>query len=916
MRRDTRFTTAIALAVLLFAGAPHSHASTFPFAPTFALVWGKLGSAPSTFTAPQGVATDPSGNVYVVDSGNNRIQKFDRFGNFILSWGAGELSGPEGIAIDLAGNVYVADFVNNRIMKYSNDGASQTSWGSTGTGDGQFNGPVGLAVDAAGNVYVADQFNNRIQKFTSIGVFVTKWGFGGSASGQFNAPLFVAVNPAGDVFVVDNGNSRVQKFTNAGTYLGQWGTFGAGAGEFSAPTGIASDAVGSIYVADGNNRVQKFTSSGTFLLQWGAIGSGNGQLAQPVGVAVDAEANVYVAEVGNNRIQKFTSAGVPLSEPVPPFLLKWGTPGSGNGQFNLPFGITVDPSGNVYVADVNNNRIQKFTSTGGYVTQWGSPGSGSGQFSGPNGVCADAAGNIYVMDTGNHRIQKFNSSGGYLMQWGSFGTGNGQFNLPVSMAINAAGDLYVADFSNHRIQKFTNTGAYLLQFGTPGSGNGQLSAPYGVAVDRAGNVFVTELGNHRVSKFSGIGQFLKSWGGSGPGPGEFAAPRACTLDPYGNLYVVDYGNFRIQKFTGDGRFLVRWGIAGGANSQFGQPVGGACDAAGNLYIADTDNQRVQKFLVQPTVAYASDVRNDQGRSVQLRVLRSSADSPGSGVTITGYEVYRRNDVLPLASDPGAPVRPAAAPASAQLAGWTYVASLPAHGETEYNLVVPTLVDATASSLEYSAYMVRAVTADPFTFYDSAVDNGFSVDNLPPPAPSPFLAAYAAGATHLHWGASPAGDFASFRLYRGASAGFTPAESNRVTSTTDTDYGDPGAAGSWYKLSAVDRNGNESVFAILGPAQTTDVPAPGGIEAGLRGVWPNPGRGDRAIVSFALASAEPATLELVDVAGRRVLERAVGTLGPGGHQLDLAGGRRLPAGVYMVRLTQGPRSWTTRVAIVN
>src|SRR5262249_38651329 len=154
--------------------------------------------------------------------------------------------------------------------------------------------------------------------------------------------------------------------------------------------------------------------------------------------------------------------------------------------------------------------------------------------------------------------------------------------------------------------------------------------------------------------------------------------------------------------------------------------------------------------------------------------------------------------------------------------WTYVGTAPAHGESEYYLVVPTLVDATASSLEYSAYMARSVTADPFTFYDSAIDNGFSVDNLPPPIPSPFAAAFATGTTHLHWGPSTAADFATFRLYRGASSTFIPDAGNRIAATPDTGYADPGPAGSWYKLSAVDRNGNESVFAVVGPAQTTAV----------------------------------------------------------------------------------------------
>src|SRR5206468_4248584 len=114
-----------------------------------------------------------------------------------------------------------------------------------------------------------------------------------------------------------------------------------------------------------------------------------------------------------------------------------------------------------YVADQHNHRIQKFTSTGTYLTQWGSYGSGDGQFNGPVGVATDAAGNIYVADGfdyiathGNHRIQKFTNTGTYLTQWGSYGSGDGQFNGPVGVATDVAGNVYVTDFSNHRIQKF------------------------------------------------------------------------------------------------------------------------------------------------------------------------------------------------------------------------------------------------------------------------------------------------------------------------------------------------------------------------------------------------------------------------------------------------------------------------------
>jgi hypothetical protein len=249
-----------------------------------------------------------------------------------------------------------------------------------------------------------------------------------------------------------------------------------------------------------------------------------------------------------------------------------------------------------------------------------------------------------------------------------------------------------------------------------------------------------------------------------------------------------------------------------------------------------------------------------------------------------------------------------------LTGWDLVASIPPQGVAEYNIVAPTVVDATASSLEYSAFSVLAVDAQPFTFYDSGVESGYSIDNLPPSTPSPFTAAYAAGATHLHWALSAASDFATFRLHRGASAGFSPGPGTLVAATTDTGFVDTGSAGSYYKLSAVDWSGNESPFALVGPQQTTDVPDGAPLSFALDGPRPNPAVGGRFVVHFALPSAEPAMLELIDIAGRRVREREVGTLGAGRHAVDL--GHGLKAGLYFVRLTQGADQRVTRVTLVD
>ena len=231
-----------------------------------------------------------------------------------------------------------------------------------------------------------------------------------------------------------------------------------------------------------------------FVRKWGSFGTGDGEFQWPQGVAVDSAGNVYVADLDNDRIQKFTSTGS--------FLTKWGSNGTGDGQFDGPAGVAVDSAGNVYVADGHNDRIQKFSSTGTFIRKWGSNGTGDREFQGPGGVAVDSAGNVYVADWGNHRIQKFTSTGSFITKWGSNGTGDGQFKEPAGMAVDSAGNVYVADGGNGRVQKFTSTGSFITKWGSNGTGDGQFDGPGGVAVDSAGNVYVGDFLNHRIQQFA------------------------------------------------------------------------------------------------------------------------------------------------------------------------------------------------------------------------------------------------------------------------------------------------------------------------------------------------------------------------------------------------------------------------------
>ncbi len=605
------------------------------------------------------------------------------------------------------------------------------------------------------------------------------------------------------------------------------------------------------------------------------------------------------------------------------YVTKWGTIGFGDGQFNIPSQVATDAAGNVYVADRGNNRIQKFSRTGAYITQWGTLGSGDGQFNSPSGIATDAAGNVFVADFSNFRIQKFTGGGVYLSQWGTGGSGNGQFIRPFTLATNTAGEVYVVDYFNMRVQRFTGAGVYIGQFGTQGMGNGQFNFPSGIATDNDGNVYVGDILNQRIQKFSASGTYITQWGSFGSGDGQFgnngilAGPYGVATDVLGNVYVADGGNSRIQKFSGTGTYLGQWGSVGSGDGQFAADapafVARSVDGYG-VYTSDEFNGRIQLFAGPLTITSIADVRNDQGRQVWIHFSRSGLDAIGSATPITQYEVYRRVDPLPLAQTWTA-AQGAAPGDQTNLAGWAYVMSMPAHGDESYTAVVPTLADSTDSGIQWSAFLIRAATASPYVTYSSLVDSGYSVDNLPPAPPTPFTAAYAGGATHLHWGVNTESDLRHYRLYRGSSSGFVPGPGNLIVASSDTGYADVGSIGGYYKLAAVDVNGNESSYVLITPEQTADVPF-GGLLFGLDGVRPNPSDGTRATIAFRLPSASPARLEIVDVGGRRVMVRDVASFGPGSHTLDVTSGRRFAPGLYLVRLSQGVHRAVARMVVIE
>ena len=300
-----------------------------------------------------------------------------------------------------------------------------------------------------------------------------------------------------------------------------------------------------------------------FQTSWGASGTGAGQFGSSMGLpAVGPDGSLYVVDGGNNRVEKFTADGA--------FLSSFGAAGAATGQFNNPIAAAVGPDGTVYVTDRGNNRVQRFDANGGFLSQWGTAGPGDGQFINVAGVATGPDGSVYVVDAGNARVEKFLADGTFLQ---SFTSGAGGFTSPSGIAVGPDGSVYVVDGNNTtpRVERFDSNGVFQNSWGSAGSADGQFQQPNGVAASAAG-VYVADGGNNRVEKFTSAGAFIDSLDQAGSGDPGFSSPGGVAISSTGLIYVTQPGAFRV----------ARYGETGGANlpppqtgtSANAQPVNG------------------------------------------------------------------------------------------------------------------------------------------------------------------------------------------------------------------------------------------------------------------------------------------------------------------------------------------------------
>lgn len=603
---------------------------------------GKAGfsgdNGPATLAAlnqPTGVTADAAGNIYIADNGNNRIRTVPASGVISTVAGTGDyrfngdnlpatlaaLNSPTDVAVDSAGNIYVCELVGNRVRRVSAMTGIISTAAGTGTagfsGDGgpasaaMLNEPIGLFIDTKDQIYIAD--SRRIRRIGVGGVIQTVAGISDylpvqdgipATQASLASPAAVAVDATGVVYIADSGVSLVRK-------VGLDGIIRTVAG-----TGVAGFLDGTVAT--------------------------KAELNQPSGIAVDANTVLYIGDTLNSRVRKVSSSGV-ITTIAGNGMYKFGGDGgpASAGLLNQPGDVAIDSHGNIYISDSLNHRVRRIDATGAISTI---AGNGIAGFSGdggtatrasldkPIGLALDSSGNLFIADYNNNRVRKVSTSGAITTAVGGGNQGDGApatqaaLQYPEFLAFDSSGNLYITEMQSFRVRKVTPNGIFTTFAGngsSDSSGDGGkaidagISYSGGITADSKGNVYFTEIFNGRVRKVTPDGN-ISTYAGNGgsccSGAGGLAVQASLdttglAVDNTGNLFVT--GGPLLWKITPDSTISI---IAGGGNPPSGSigDGGSALDATlsgvtgvrvdpfGNVLLADTLDDRIRQVLnVQP-----------------------------------------------------------------------------------------------------------------------------------------------------------------------------------------------------------------------------------------------------------------------------------------------------------------------------
>ncbi|OGS21745.1 MAG: hypothetical protein A3J83_02210 [Elusimicrobia bacterium RIFOXYA2_FULL_40_6] len=446
-------------------------------------VEGKLQNQIVSSGRPFGIAVDNSGDIFVSETGNGRIQKFNKE---IKSVFADKLSIPSGIAVGADSSIYVVDTGNNRIKKYSREGKLILEF--------EFLNPFSLVLDGEGNLLVTDTGTGEIKKFSPEGAFINKF-----------APKEVSVRIGniitdfrGNLIVLDSSR-YVKVYDKKGRQLKNFG----GKNEFIKPICIAIDKNGNIAVADeSKNEIKIYNKEEKLISKISASGKERDfSPGWPCKMAIDKNNNVWVISTMGNCYAKYDIEGK--------FKEKFGGPGNdaSEGVFDTPLGVACDPSGRIFICDTYNHRVQVFDSNNNYLVSL----TGLGY---PMYIAAGPDGSIYVSNRTTASVKKFNKKLEYVKDFKP----ENDFS-PGDLVTGKAGSVYVINTVKQSVEVFDADGAFKYSFGGYGEENNKFEIPNSITADDTGNIYVYDAGNRKIKKYSPEGKFVSyykiysNWGG-------------------------------------------------------------------------------------------------------------------------------------------------------------------------------------------------------------------------------------------------------------------------------------------------------------------------------------------------------------------------------------------------------------------
>ena len=610
------------------------------------------------------VINSTGSRIFIINDSYSRIEEYSSsgvlqaiHGNFGTT--STEFNRPQGLAIDSTDILYVLDTGNNRVIRYTVPLSTvsgtalgvTTTWGAYGTAAGQFNNPTGIATDDT-YVYIADTDNNRVQKCTSDGVTCTVWGALGTYNGKFSSPKGITYDDSQAperVYVTDTGNNRVQWFDTSGTYLGQFGSYGSGTSQFVLPYRAVTDSTGSfIFVLDTLNRVQRLSKTD------GVADHTFSLTTSGAGITISPSSVLYITSLPTTY-QTYSTTTLLLTSTV-------------TNDIGHPVDLALDSSGNVYI---NNNFpspnfpvVQKFNSSFVQQAEWRGNGDFGNTASGPLGFGMNTGDDWFVADTDNNSVQKFSFTTG---AWAYTITGAPTpFVSPKDVATETTGKFYVADTGNSRVVKFDSSGSQVwalllptVAAGTPTPPVGATPEPYGITVASDNTIYVADAGYHRILKYHANDDGLNpeaSWGEFGSADSstipQFDSPQGMSIDSAGNIYVADTGNNRIQRFDQAGTLATRevWGSYGPQDGNFINPRNVYVDSSNRVYVSEMGelvgsvvrNRRVQVF-------------GDATASAGLTITQTNGTTIGEGLTASAAAYLIDSYTVKLTTQPSTTV---------------------------------------------------------------------------------------------------------------------------------------------------------------------------------------------------------------------------------------------------------------------